>query len=127
VVVVKRFADALADGDTVRAVIRGTAINNDGAQKAGYTAPSVVGQAPAIAEAMAMGQASPDTINCRGPRHRHRDRRSHRDRGSDPVPKLPEVGRIGGGGRHQEEPGKPGRGVRRLTLSRFRMLRDREA
>jgi acyl transferase domain-containing protein len=48
VVVLKRFADALADGDTVHAVIRGTPINNDGAQKAGYTAPSVVGQAMAL-------------------------------------------------------------------------------
>src|SRR5438552_3030641 len=42
-VVLKRLADALADGDTVHAVIRGSAINNDGAQKAGYTAPSVGG------------------------------------------------------------------------------------
>src|SRR3954466_14341283 len=53
VVVLKRLADALADGDTVHALIRGSAVNNDGAQKAGYTAPSVGGQAKAIAEAMA--------------------------------------------------------------------------
>src|SRR5262249_18846686 len=43
--------------------IRGSAINNDGAQKAGYTAPSVGGQAKAIAEALAMAQVDPDTIS----------------------------------------------------------------
>ncbi|HEY0781007.1 MAG TPA: polyketide synthase, partial [Thermoanaerobaculia bacterium] len=54
VVVLKRLADALADGDPVRAVILGSAVNNDGAQKVGYTAPSVDGQAAAIAEALAL-------------------------------------------------------------------------
>ena len=39
----KRLADALRDGDTIHAVIRGSAINNDGAAKVGYTAPSVDG------------------------------------------------------------------------------------
>jgi acyl transferase domain-containing protein len=63
VVVLKRLTDALADHDTIHAVIRGSAINNDGAQKAGYTAPSVGGQAKAIAEAMAVAQVSPDTIS----------------------------------------------------------------
>jgi Beta-ketoacyl synthase, C-terminal domain len=47
----------------VHAVIRGTDINKDRAQKARYTAPTVVGQVRAIAEAMAMAQVSPDTIN----------------------------------------------------------------
>jgi amino acid adenylation domain-containing protein len=50
-VVLKRLADALADGDTIHAVIRGAAINNDGAGKAGYTAPSADGQVEAIATA----------------------------------------------------------------------------
>ena len=50
-VVLKRLDDALADGDTIHAVIRGAAINNDGAGKAGYTAPSVDGQVEAIATA----------------------------------------------------------------------------
>lgn len=50
-VVLKRLEDALADGDTIHAVIRGAAINNDGAGKAGYTAPSVDGQVEAIATA----------------------------------------------------------------------------
>ena len=45
VVVLKRLADALADGDTIHAVIQGSAVNNDGARKVGYTAPSVDGQA----------------------------------------------------------------------------------
>jgi acyl transferase domain-containing protein/acyl carrier protein len=63
VVVLKRLADAQSEGDAVQAVIRGSAINNDGAQKAGYTAPSVGGQAKAIAEAMAMAQVDPGTIS----------------------------------------------------------------
>ncbi|HEV2779527.1 MAG TPA: SDR family NAD(P)-dependent oxidoreductase [Actinophytocola sp.] len=53
VVLLKRLSDALADGDTVYAVIRGSAINNDGSLKVGYTAPSVVGQAAVVADAMA--------------------------------------------------------------------------
>lgn len=53
VVVLKRLDDALRDGDTIRAVIRGTAINNDGAGKIGYTAPSVAGQADVIERALA--------------------------------------------------------------------------
>ena len=48
VVVLKRLADALADGDTIHAVIKGSAINNDGSAKAGYTAPSVQGQTDVI-------------------------------------------------------------------------------
>ena len=53
VVVLKPLERALADRDTVLAVIRGSAINNDGALKFGYTAPSVVGQAEAVAAALA--------------------------------------------------------------------------
>ena len=45
IVILKRLEDALADGDTIHAVIKGSAINNDGSQKAGYTAPSIEGQA----------------------------------------------------------------------------------
>jgi len=48
VVVLKRLKDALADGDRIRAVIRGVGLNNDGAAKMSYTAPSVAGQAEAI-------------------------------------------------------------------------------
>ncbi|NVJ08965.1 amino acid adenylation domain-containing protein [Myxococcus sp. AM001] len=52
-VVLKPLADALRDGDTIHAVIKGSAINNDGAAKVGYTAPSVEGQADVISEALA--------------------------------------------------------------------------
>jgi acyl transferase domain-containing protein/thioesterase domain-containing protein/acyl carrier protein len=54
VVVLKRLDDALRDGDHVHAVIKGSAVNNDGASKVGYLAPSVEGQAAAIAEAIAL-------------------------------------------------------------------------
>jgi amino acid adenylation domain-containing protein len=51
VVLLKRLSDALADGNTVHAVIRGAAVNNDGRHKASFTAPSVDGQAAVIAAA----------------------------------------------------------------------------
>ncbi|HEX6373984.1 MAG TPA: amino acid adenylation domain-containing protein [Longimicrobium sp.] len=54
VVVLKRFADAVRDGDVIHAVVKGSAINNDGAGKIGFTAPSVEGQSRAIAEALAL-------------------------------------------------------------------------
>ncbi len=63
VVVLKRLADALADGDVVRAVIRGSAVTNDGALKVGFTAPGVEGQAAAIAEAQAMAGVTPETVS----------------------------------------------------------------
>ncbi|MEY8829329.1 beta-ketoacyl synthase N-terminal-like domain-containing protein [Sedimentitalea sp. XS_ASV28] len=63
VVVLRRLEDAIADGDHIWAVIRGSAINNDGAAKAGYLAPSVDGQAGAIAEAHLMAGVSADTID----------------------------------------------------------------
>ncbi|HYO16003.1 MAG TPA: amino acid adenylation domain-containing protein, partial [Thermoanaerobaculia bacterium] len=62
IVVLKRLEDALADGDTIRAVIRGSAINNDGAGKVGFTAPSVEGQAAVIREAHRAAGVSPETI-----------------------------------------------------------------
>ncbi len=63
VVVLKRLADAIADGDHIYAVIRGSAINNDGSGKVGYTAPSVNGQADVVAEALALAGVEPETIN----------------------------------------------------------------
>lgn len=62
-VVCKRLRDALADGDRIYAVIHGVAINNDGADKASFTAPSVTGQARVIAAAQAMARFDPDTIS----------------------------------------------------------------
>jgi len=61
-VLLKRLSDALADSDHIHAVIHGTAINNDGSSKVGYTAPSVEGQAQVIALAQASAQCDPDTI-----------------------------------------------------------------
>lgn len=61
-VVLKRLADAVADGDTVHAVVKGTAVNNDGADKVGFTAPSVRGQADVIAEALTVAGVPADTI-----------------------------------------------------------------
>lgn len=63
VVVLKRLEDALAEGDTIRAVIKGSAINNDGAAKVGYTAPSVEGQAKVITEALADAGVEPETVS----------------------------------------------------------------
>ncbi len=62
VVVLKRLQDALRDGDTIHAVIKGSAINNDGALKVGYTAPSVEGQAQVIAAAQEAAGVSADSI-----------------------------------------------------------------
>jgi acyl transferase domain-containing protein len=62
VVVLKRLEDAVRDRDTVRAVIRGSAVNNDGGIKVGYTAPSVEGQAKVIAEALSVAGIDAGTI-----------------------------------------------------------------
>ncbi len=58
----KRLDDALADNDTIYAVIKGSAVNNDGSEKIGYTAPSIVGQTNIIAEAQAVAGIEPDSI-----------------------------------------------------------------
>lgn len=63
IVVLKRLEKAAADGDFIYAVIRGTAINNDGALKAGFTAPSPEGQADVVAEALAIADVHPETIS----------------------------------------------------------------
>jgi len=52
VVALRRLDDALEDGDAIHAVIKGSAVNNDGAGKVGYLAPSVDGQAACVAEAL---------------------------------------------------------------------------
>lgn len=63
IVVLKRLEEAVAQGDWVHAVIKGSAVNNDGSRKASFTAPSVEGQAAAIAEALALAECPPDTIS----------------------------------------------------------------
>ncbi len=68
-VVLKRLADALADGDHVRAVILGSAINNDGADKTAYSAPSIDGQVRVIRRALTAAGLNPsalDFIECHG-------------------------------------------------------------
>jgi amino acid adenylation domain-containing protein len=62
IVALKRLDEALADGDRIYAVIKGFALNNDGSSKMGFTAPSIDGQAEAIATALAMAGFSADTI-----------------------------------------------------------------
>ncbi len=62
-VALKRLDDAQADGDHIWAVIKGSAINNDGAAKAGYLAPSVDGQATAISKALKVAGVTADTID----------------------------------------------------------------
>jgi acyl transferase domain-containing protein len=62
VVVLRRATDAVRDRDSIRALILGTAINNDGARKVGYTAPSVDGQAEAITSAQAAAGVDPSSI-----------------------------------------------------------------
>jgi acyl transferase domain-containing protein len=61
-VVLRRLEDALEAGDHIYAVIKGSAVNNDGSGKVGYLAPSVEGQAAAIAEALAVADVDAGTI-----------------------------------------------------------------
>ena len=61
--VLKRLDQARADGDNILAIIRGSAINNDGSEKVGYLAPSVEGQARVIAEALGVANLSPRAIS----------------------------------------------------------------
>ena len=63
IVVLKRLGDALRDGDSIRAIVRGAAVNNDGSDKLGYTAPSIDGQAAAIEAAQAMAGVNPEDIS----------------------------------------------------------------
>jgi phthiocerol/phenolphthiocerol synthesis type-I polyketide synthase E len=62
IIVLKRLAEALEDGDHIHAVILATAANNDGSTKVGYTAPSIDGQADAIAQALALAGVESDSI-----------------------------------------------------------------
>ncbi|HEY6348108.1 MAG TPA: beta-ketoacyl synthase N-terminal-like domain-containing protein [Candidatus Angelobacter sp.] len=69
VVVLKRLEDALAEGDTIHAVLLGEGIANDGAARVGFAAPGVNGQFAAISDAIAMAGIDPETIGfveCQG-------------------------------------------------------------
>lgn len=63
VIILKRLEDALKDGDKIHALIKGSAINNDGSDKVGYSAPSVNGQAEVILEAQAAAEIDASTIS----------------------------------------------------------------
>ncbi|MFF0508545.1 beta-ketoacyl synthase N-terminal-like domain-containing protein [Streptomyces fimicarius] len=60
--VLRRLSDALRDGDPIRAVVRGSAVNNDGADRQDYQAPSPGGQAEALGEALAVGAVDPADV-----------------------------------------------------------------
>ncbi|HYR08626.1 MAG TPA: acyltransferase domain-containing protein, partial [Longimicrobium sp.] len=62
IVVLKRLEDAVADGDTIHAVILGSAINNDGADKVGYMAPGADGQAAVIADALSVAEVDARSV-----------------------------------------------------------------
>lgn len=62
-VVLKRIQDAIADRDYIHAVIKGMALNNDGARRAGYTAPGLDSQAATITTALANANVTPDTVD----------------------------------------------------------------
>jgi hypothetical protein len=82
VVLLKRLSDALADGDAIRAVIRGSAINQDGRSN-GITAPNLQAQKAVLQEAVANAhyRSVPRVVD-RGAWHRHLVGRSYRDRGA---------------------------------------------
>lgn len=63
VIVLKRLEDALADKDTIHAVIKGSAVNNDGASKASFIAPGIEGQSMVILEALASSGVELDSIS----------------------------------------------------------------
>ena len=111
VVLLKRLADAVADGDPILAVIKGTAVNNDGSAKIGYAAPSVNAQAEVIALAQAAAGVDPGNgVLHRGPRHGNAAGRPHR--GGGPDPGLPQ--RRGEAQRllrhrHRQDPHRPPR------------------
>ena len=62
-VVLRRAKDAIRDGDHIWAIVKGSAVNNDGAAKAGYLAPSVDGQAACIAEAQMIAGVAADSVS----------------------------------------------------------------
>ena len=82
-VVLKRYADAVAEGDNIRAVILASAVNNDGGRRAGFTAPGVGGQSNVVAEAIALAGISADSITYVRPMERPRRSGPHRGGGAN--------------------------------------------
>ena len=111
VVVLKRLSAAIVDGDHIHAVIRGTAVNNDGSAKVGFTAPGVEGQAAVIREAMAIAGVEARDISYITPTApgrisgtRSRSLRSRRR--SDLNPRRPLCDRISEGQHRTREYGR---------------------
>lgn len=63
-VVLKKYNTAVRDKDNILAVIKGTAVNNDGSAKVSYTAPSIEGQSHVIKDALRAANVDPHTITC---------------------------------------------------------------
>ncbi|MCB2311582.1 acyltransferase domain-containing protein [Clostridium tagluense] len=63
VIILKSLEDAIEDNDHIYAIVKGSAINNDGNLKAGYTAPSVTGEKEVIKEAMSMAEIDAESIS----------------------------------------------------------------
>ncbi len=63
IVVLKRLSEAIADGDIIHAIIKGSAVNNDGSLKVSYTAPSVVGQSSVVTMALEAAGISPESVS----------------------------------------------------------------
>jgi acyl transferase domain-containing protein len=90
VVVLRRLADAVADGDRIYAIVKGSAVNNDGSQKAGYFAPSIAGQAACVAEALDVaGVAATSNVTARQRRSVTRSRSRRSPMGSGPARTSP--------------------------------------
>ncbi len=64
IVVLKSLEDAINDGDYIHALIKSSAINNDGSRKVGFAAPSIEGQAEVIRAALHMAAVEPESIGC---------------------------------------------------------------
>jgi acyl transferase domain-containing protein len=62
-IILKGYQEAIKDGDKIHAIIKSSAINNDGSNKVGYSAPSIQGQAEVIIEAQANADVHPETIS----------------------------------------------------------------
>jgi acyl transferase domain-containing protein/acyl carrier protein len=62
IIVLKRLKHAIADGDTIHAVIKGTGVNNDGVRKIGYTAPSILAQAELVKSVLHLAKVEPESI-----------------------------------------------------------------
>ena len=115
IVVIKRMSDALRDGDTIRAVVKGSAVNNDGSEKIGFTAPERARATVRDPGSSGDGRGRRfDRRIRRGAWHGDLHRRSHRGRGSDQgIPPTYRCRRVLPDRVRQDEHRSPGCGRRR--------------